>query len=71
MNYLTVVEGLESFEEVIGNLPDKVLIKTLGLLSFSFDHILDKIACTARSPPLAYSITMLRVLLELSKKALW
>jgi hypothetical protein len=71
MDYLTVVKSLESFEKIIGYLPDEVLIEALCLLSFTFDHGLDMRVCTARSPPSAYSMTMLRVLLALSKKAWW
>lgn len=53
------------------HLPYKVFIELLILLSLLCDHSLHKMKSTARSPPSAYSITIQRVALVLSKKAVW
>ena len=71
MNYITFMQNVQSFQEVIGYLPYEILVKPLISLSFSFDYALNKKESTARSPPSAYSITMQRLLVWESKKALW
>ena len=58
MNYAVLVEGVEGFEKIEGDLPYEILVEFLASLFFPLDETLAKIKSTARSPPSAYSITM-------------
>jgi hypothetical protein len=69
MYNLVGVEYLESVEDVEGHGPDEVFLYFLAFFYLLFDDCLHGGIGTARSPPLAYSMMMQRVLPSYSKKA--
>lgn len=69
MNDAIIMERLQSFEYIIGTLPDEVFANLLVFIDFTLYQTLNQHIFTAKSPPSAYYIKMQRVLPNSSKKA--